>query len=79
MGLTKKKLIANSFFVAKFNYWTIKWMLHRCSNSNRIERCLHERYFENTAKTSFREGLPEKDGSFSIHHESIQRFHCRNV
>ena len=44
MGLAKKKLLMNSFFVAQFNCLPLIWMFHSRSNNNKIthlrERCL---------------------------------------
>ena len=66
MGLAKKKLQMNSFFAAQFNYCSLKWMIHSCSNNNKV-KCLHGRYLRLICcdKTSLYEEVLEKDGSLA--------------
>lgn len=73
MGLARKKLLMNSFFVAQFNYCPIIRMIHSRSNNNKLtyldERCLQLIYGD---KSSSYEEQFERDGSVSIHHKTIQ-------
>ena len=59
MGLNKKRLLLNTFFMPQFNYCQLAWMCHNCTINNKInwlhERCLCLIY--NDKKSTFEELL----------------------
>ena len=70
MGLSKRKLLMNAFFISRFSYCPLIWMCHS-SNIN----MLHERYLRivyNDKQSSFTE-LLNKDSSDPIHIRNIKR------
>ena len=73
MGLAKKKLKMNSFFVPHLNYFPLIWMIHGSFSNSRVKnlykRCLRLIY---SGKTFSYEEVMEKDGSVSIHYKNIQ-------
>ena len=73
MDLNKKRLAANAFFMAQFNYCPLIWMRHNRTYNNKINR-LHERCLRliYNDKRSSLEDLLEKDNSVSIHHKNLQ-------
>ena len=74
MGLSKRKLLMNTFFTSQFRYCPLIWMCHSRSNNRKInmlhEKCL--RIIYNDKQSSFTE-LLNKDNSVSIHIRNIQR------
>ena len=74
--MTKDKLrnIMNAFFTSQFAYYPLIWMFHNRTLNNRInklqERAL--RLVQNDNTSSFYE-LLQKDNSFTIHHQNIQK------
>ena len=74
MGLSKRKLLMNTFSTSQFSYCSLIWMCHSRSNNRKINM-LHERYLRiiyNDKQSSFTE-LLNKDNSVSIHIRNIQR------
>ena len=66
-------MIMEAFIDSQFNYCPLIWMFHSRTLNNNINRP-HERALRilySDYKSSFCE-LPEKEKSFSIHHENIQ-------
>ena len=73
MGIAKKRILMNAFFISQFSYCPPVWMCHSRTNNSKINR-LHERCLRivyNDKQSSFNE-LLEKDGSVSIHMRNIQ-------
>ena len=73
VGITKKRILMNTFFTSKFNYCPLVWMCHSRTNNSKINR-LHERCLRivyNDKQSLFNE-LLEKDGSVSIRMRNIQ-------
>lgn len=71
MKLEKKKTVLNSLFNPQFNHCPLNWMLHICTNYDKISicmRCLWLIYSDN--EWSY-ETLLEKDGSVFIRHKNI--------
>ena len=71
VGLSKKKLKMNPFFVAQFNYRPLIWMTHNRFNNNYYEWCLGQLHkwclrLIYSDKTSSYKELLEKDGWVSI-------------
>ena len=74
MDLPKRKIIFNAFFMSQFSYSPLTWMLHKRELNHKINR-LHERCLKmiyNDRESSFQE-LLDRDGSFSIHEQNIQK------
>ena len=73
VGITKKRILMNTFFTSKFSYCPLVWMCHSRTNNSKINR-LHERCLRivyNDKQSLFNE-LLEKDGSVSIRMRNIQ-------
>ena len=73
MGIAKKRILMNAFFISQFSYCPPVWMCHSRTNNSKINR-LHERCLRlvyNDKQSSFNE-LLEKDGSVSIHMRNTQ-------
>ena len=68
MGLTKMRLLLNSFFTSQLSYYPPIWIWHSCSNNIKINM-LHEIYLRviyNYKQSSFTE-LLNKESSASTH------------
>ena len=73
MGIAKKRILMNAFFISQFSYCPLVWMFHSRTDNIKINR-LHERCLRivyNDKQSSFNK-LLEKDGSVSIHMRNIQ-------
>ena len=69
--LEKYRISIETFVKSKFNNCLLIWMLHSGTLNNKIYR-LHERALRIVGcdyQSSFNT-LPEKNGSFSIHHKN---------
>ena len=73
MGISKRKLLMNTFFTLQFSYCPLIWMCHSRTNKRKINmlhgRCL---IIYNDKQSSFTE-LLIKDSSVSTHIRNIQR------
>ena len=72
-SLEKRTIAMKSFVESQFHYCPLTWMLHSRTLNNKINR-FHEkalRIVYSDYKSSFNT-LPQKNGSFSIHHRNIQ-------
>ena len=75
LSLDKRQIVFKAFVESQFQYCPLVWMFHSRTLNNRINR-LHERALRTVYgdyESSF-ETLLDKDGSFLIHHQNIQRF-----
>jgi len=74
LNFRKRRLLFKSFIESQFKYCPLVWMFHSRGINNKINR-LHSRALRmvyNDYNSTFEE-LLVKDGSFSIHHQNIQR------
>ena len=72
--MEQKKLLYISFIEAQFKYCPLTWMFYSQSCNNKINK-LHERVLRlvyDDYKSSF-DVLLNKNKSFSIHHQNIQK------
>ena len=73
MGLSKRKLLMNTFFTSQLSYCPLIWMCHSRSNNRKVnmlhERCLRIIYND---KQSFFTELLNKDNPATIHIRNIQ-------
>lgn len=70
----KRRTLYKAFIESQFKYCPLVWMFHSRMSNSKINR-LHERALRivyNDYESSF-QSLLEKDSSFSIHHQNIQR------
>ena len=73
IGLSKRRILINTFFNSQFSYCLLIWTCHSRANNRKINR-LHDRCLRiiyNDKQLPFSEVL-EKDGSVSIHMRNIQ-------
>ena len=74
LSFHKKRIIFKSFIESQFKYSPLIWMFYSRKTNSKINR-LHERALRivySDYNCTFNE-LLEKDGSFNIHHQNIQR------
>ena len=74
LSFDQRRIIYKAFVESQFKYCPLVWFFHSRTSNNKINK-LHERALRlvyDDYESSF-ESLLEKDGSFCIHHQNLQK------